>query len=221
MKEKKRRDKEARLIVFDLDGVIFEHDSFFEQMYDWYDKWAPKREILEICDKYLKKNTRKAADIIIGKMWKGLPDRGYWEIINGMKLNPGAKETFKALKKKGYKTMILSSSVLDAVKKAKMLLPGRIDYHICNIMEIKKRKITGKYRWNVVYNGKGKLLADFCRKKKISLRNVVTVGDNENDISMMEEAGLSIAFNSKSKKLKKVCKIVMNGNDMREILKYA
>lgn len=221
MKEKKRKNGETKLVVFDLDGVIFEHDSFFDQMYDWYDKWAPKREIMEICDRYLKKNTRKAAELVIGRMWRNLPDKGYWEIINGMKLNPGAKETFRELKKKGYKTMILSSSVLDAVKKAKMLLPGRIDYHICNIMEIKKGKITGKYRWNVVYNGKGRLLREFCKKKKINLKNVIVVGDNENDISMMEEVGLPIAFNSKSKKLKRACEVVMNGNDMREILKYA
>ena len=211
-----------RLIVFDLDGVIFEHDSFFDQMYDWYDEWAPKKEILEICDRYLKKNTKKAAELVIGKMWKGLPDKGYWEIIKGMKLNPGAKETFRELKKKGFKTMILSSSVLDAVKKAIKLLPkGSIDHHICNKMEIKNGKITGKFRWNVVYHGKGKLLADFCRKKKINLKDIIVVGDNENDMSMMEEAGLSIAFNAKSKKLKKACKIVINSNDMRKILKYA
>lgn len=209
-----------KLIVFDLDGVIFKHDSFFAQMYDKYGRWAPKKKILEICGKYLKKNTKKAAEIVIGKMWKNLPDKGYWEIVRGMKLNPGVKETLKWLKKKGYKTMILTSSVEDAVKRAKRLLPGCIDYHICNKMETKKGRLTGKYRWDVVFEGKGRLLADFCRKKKIILKDVVVVGDNENDISMMKYAGLSIAFNSKSKKLKKACKIVINSRDLRRILRH-
>lgn len=214
------RKNSKKLAVFDLDGVIFRHDSFFAQMYDEYNRWAPKKEILKICGRYLKKNTKKAAEIVIGKMWKNLPDKGYWGIINGMKLNPGVREAIKELKKKGYNTMILTSSVEDAVRRAKRLLSGSIDFYICNKMETKNGKLTGKFKWDVVFEGKGRLLRDFCRKKKIRLKDVVVVGDNENDISMMREAGLPIAFNSRSKKLKKACRVVVIGRDLREILKY-
>ncbi|MFC1732273.1 HAD family hydrolase [candidate division KSB1 bacterium] len=206
------------MIVFDLDGVIFEHDSFYEQMYDKYDEFAPKKKIIEICDKYLKTDTLKAAELVIGKMWAGLSDKGYWEIIESMKFNPGVEETIAELKKKGIKIMVLSSAVEDAVLKAVKILG--IDYYICNKIKTKYGKITGKYEWNVMFNGKGKVLADFCKEKGIDLKDVTAVGDNENDLSMMEEVGLSIAFNTKSEKLKNECKVLIEGNDLRDILRY-
>lgn len=213
-----KNSSKIRLIVFDLDGVIYEHDSFFEQMYDKYDKWAPKKKILEICGKYLKTDTKKAAELVIGGMWKGLSAQGYYEIIDDMRFNPGVEEAVLDLQRRGFKTMILSSSVDHAVKKAVKALG--IDYYICNRMVIKKNIITGDFEWNVVYDGKGKLLADFCSEKGIDLKDVVCVGDNENDISMMKEVGLSIAFNTKSEKLKKACGVVIESNDLKEILKY-
>jgi len=212
------KDGVTKLIVFDLDGVIFDKDSFFEEMYDWYDRFAPKKKILEVCDKHLRTDTKKAAELVIGGMWKGLTDQGYFEIIDDMRYNPGVEETIIDLKRKGFRTMILSSSVEHAVKKAAKALD--IDYYICNKMEVKKGKITGNFEWNVTYTNKGKLLADFCKEKGIELKNVVCVGDNENDIPMMGEVGLSIAFNSKFAELKKHCKVVVDSNDLREILKY-
>ena len=208
----------TKLVVFDLDGVIFEHDSFYEQMYDKYDRWAPKKKILEICDRHLKDSTTKAAELVIGKMWAGLPDKGYWEIIESLKLNPGVKETVAELKKKGIKTMILTSAVTDASDKAQKMLS--IDYVMANWMETKGGKITGRFKWSVLYQKKGKVLSDFCRSMCFDLKEVACVGDNENDLSMMEEAGLSIAFNAKSEELKKHCDVVIEGNDLREILKY-
>lgn len=213
-----KNNGETRLVVFDLDGVIYEHDSFYEQMYDKYDRWAPKKRIIEICNKYLKTDTRKAAELVIGGMWKGLSSQGYYEIIDNMKLNPGVEEAIIELRRKGFMTMILSSSVEHAVKKAVKALD--IDYYICNKMEIKKNIITGNFEWKVLYTNKGKLIADFCKEKNIELKDVVCVGDNENDIPMMKEVGLSIAFNTKSEELKKECKVVIDSNDLREILKY-
>lgn len=213
-----KNNGKTRLIVFDLDGVIYQDDVFFEKLYDKYDKWAPKKKIIEICDKYLRTDTRKVAGIVIGEMWKGLTDQYYFEAIDSMMLNPGVEEAIIELRRKGFKTMIISSSVEHAVKKAVKTLD--IDFYICNKMEIKRGKITGNLEWNVLYTNKGKLIADFCKEKNIDLKDVVCVGDNENDIPMMKEAGLSIAFNTKSEELKKQCKVVVESNDLREILKY-
>ena len=54
----------------------------------------------------------------------------------------------------------------------------------------------------------------------IKLVEVVTVGDEENDLELAKISGLSIAFNSNSKDLKKACDVVIDNNDLREILEH-
>ncbi|MBD3313945.1 HAD-IB family phosphatase [Candidatus Woesearchaeota archaeon] len=209
------RTDSFRLVVFDLDGVIFRHNNFYAQMHD---KYGTREQTREIEDRYLRSDTHKLAELVIGKMWAGRSAEGYWDIISGSELNPGVEETIRHLKEKGIETMIITSAVEDIARKAQKMLG--IDHVFANWMEIEDERITGRFRWNILWDSKGKILADFCRQKGIELKDVAAVGDNENDISMMEEVGLSIAFNSKSDELKNHCDVAIESNNLGEILKY-
>ena len=204
-----------KLVVFDLDGVIFEHNDFYMQLHE---KYGTKEETREIEEKYLKTDLRKLAEIVIGRIWAGRDDSGYWEVINDARLNPGVREAVSEIKNNDIKTMIITNSPEDNAKKAQEM--AGIDHIKANWMEVKGGKITGRFDWRILWNSKGEILEEFCKEKGISLDEVAAVGDNENDISMMEKAGLSIAFNSRSEKLKRHCDVVIEGNDLREILKY-
>jgi hydroxymethylpyrimidine pyrophosphatase-like HAD family hydrolase len=46
------------------------------------------------------------------------------------------------------------------------------------------------------------------------------VGNGEVDICMVEAAGLGIAFNPISSDLKRVADVVIDGKDLKQILKY-
>lgn len=48
----------------------------------------------------------------------------------------------------------------------------------------------------------------------------VYIGNGTNDIPAFRKAGLSIAFNSKRRKVRNATDIVVNGNDLRLILPY-
>ncbi len=204
-----------KLVVFDLDGVIFEHDNFYSQMHERYSTEEKGRALER---KYLKSNTQKLAELVIGKLWAGKSDREYWSLIEKARFNPGAEEAVAELKRKGIKTMILTSAVEDLARKAQKELG--IDYVAANWMETKEGKITGRFRWRILWDGKGLILEDFCRDNGIRLEQTACVGDNENDVSMMRKAGLSIAFNTRSETLKEQCDVVIDSNDLREILKY-
>lgn len=204
-----------KLIVFDMDGVIFQHDNFWQQMHEKYDTIVPG---LELTKKYLEKDTHKLAKLVIGGLWKGKPAEGYLELIKKSRYNPGVKGTVAKLKKQGIKTMILTSGPKGLAERAQKELG--VDYVIANELFIENDMLTGKYNWKLEFHGKGEVLEEFCRKHKINMKNVVAVGDNDNDVSKAKIVGLAIAFNSKSEKLKKVSDVIIEGNDLREIIKY-
>ena len=49
---------------------------------------------------------------------------------------------------------------------------------------------------------------------------IVFVGDNFNDISAVEIAGLAISFNSKSEELDRLADVVISEKDLRAVLQY-
>lgn len=51
------------------------------------------------------------------------------------------------------------------------------------------------------------------------LNRTIYVGDNDNDVEVAKIAGMAIAVNSKSEKLKSVCEVSVEG-DLRDILEY-
>jgi phosphoserine phosphatase len=200
------------LAVFDMDGVIFEHDNFWMQMHEAYGTLSPG---LELTEKYLEKDVFKLAEEVIGKLWTGKPAKPYLELVNNEKYNSGAEELIKKLKEKGIKTLLLTSGPEDLALRAKKEIG--VDYIIANKIIVKNDLIAG-YEWLFEFNGKGNILEFFCKENNIDLKEVVCVGDNENDITMMKEVGLAISFNSKSEKLKQSCDIVIEGNDLMQIL---
>ena len=63
-------------------------------------------------------------------------------------------------------------------------------------------------------------LRQIADKENIKLEECVFVGDFLNDIKIMQEAGLGIAFNCEHDKLKDVADIVIEKKDLREVLKH-
>mgnify|MGYP001011257886 CR=1 FL=1 len=60
---------------------------------------------------------------------------------------------------------------------------------------------------------KGKALEELCKLFGINKGEVVAIGDNENDISMLEFAGLSVAMGNGVEKARKISCVVTDTND--------
>ena len=84
------------------------------------------------------------------------------------------------------------------------------------------RKITGIQAVETVqcefeiYNmsaGKGNALINLSEKLGFLQKEVVAIGDSNNDLDMMKKAGFSIAMENASKKVKKAADVVTSSND--------
>jgi phosphoserine phosphatase len=127
---------------------------------------------------------------------KGLPEARVRELIGRIPLAEGAERLISTLKTLGYKTAILSGGFTFFAR----CLQERfgIDYVHANELEFANGEVTGEVTGQIVDGArKAALLEEIARQERISLEQVVAVGDGANDLPMLNLAGMGIAFRAK------------------------
>ena len=132
------------------------------------------------------------------QLLKGLDEQVLKEVAENIPLQDGAERLLKVLKKCGFKIAILSGGFTFAGQPIRERFG--IDYLFANELEVVDGKLTGRYLGDVV-DGKRKaqLMKLIAQMEHIELEQVIAVGDGANDIPMLSEAGLGIAFHAKPK----------------------
>ena len=123
---------------------------------------------------------------------KGLDAGVMQEIAETMPITEGVDRLMSVLKRCGYKIAILSGGFTYFGE----YLQRRygIDYVYANELEIgEDGKLTGRYVGEIV----DELLRLIAQVEKVNLAQTIAVGDGANDLPMISEAGLGIAFHAK------------------------
>jgi phosphoserine phosphatase len=127
-----------------------------------------------------------------------------------LQLNPGAAELVAACKQAGLKVLLVSGGFTHFSDRLRDRLG--IDYTRANVLEVQSSLLTGRMLdqpWGDICDGdeKRKMLLQTCALLGISTSQVIAVGDGANDLPMMVEAGLSVAFHAKPavRELANVC----------------
>lgn len=129
---------------------------------------------------------------------KGAPSSILSKVLDAIDYNPGAKRLISKLQSLGYKTAIISGGFSFFTEHIKNSLS--IDYAFANVLEISNGILTGKIE-NCPLDGKMKnsLMKKLAVDLNIDLRRVIAVGDGANDIPMISNSGLGIAYRAKPK----------------------
>ena len=128
---------------------------------------------------------------------KGLDVSVMQDIAEHMPITEGADRLMSVLKRCGYKIAILSGGFTYFGEQLRRRYG--IDYVYANELEIdEKGKLTGRYIGEIV-DGKRKaeLLKLIAQVEQVNLAQTIAVGDGANDLPMISEAGLGIAFHAK------------------------
>jgi len=128
---------------------------------------------------------------------KGLDVSVMQEIAENMPITEGVDRLMSVLKTCGYKIAILSGGFTYFGEFLQRKYG--IDYVYANELEIgEDGKLTGRYVGEVV-DGRRKadLLKLIAQSEKVNLAQTIAVGDGANDLPMLSEAGLGIAFHAK------------------------
>ena len=117
-----------------------------------------------------------------------------------LRLNPGAAELVAACKQAGLKVLLVSGGFTYFTDRVRDLLG--IDYTRSNVLELADDRLTGRMvdqPWGDICDGeeKRRMLLQTCAALGCAAGQAIAVGDGANDLPMMAEAGLSVAYHAK------------------------
>ena len=128
---------------------------------------------------------------------KGLDVSVMQEIAENRPITEGVERLMTILKRCGYKIAILSGGFTFFGEYLQRKFG--IDYVYANELEIDDDgKLTGRYVGEIVDgHRKAELLKLIAQVEKVNLAQTIAVGDGANDLPMISQAGLGIAFHAK------------------------
>ncbi len=113
-----------------------------------------------------------------------------------LQLSPGAERLLAAVRVAGLKTLLISGGFTFFTDQLKARL--NFDYAYANTLEIIDGKLTGKILGEIIdADVKVRKLRETCASLGMVPARAIALGDGANDLKMMAEAGLSVAFRAK------------------------
>lgn len=209
----KRADK--KLIVFDMDSTLIQHEVIVEMAR----VHGVGEKVKEITERAM--NGELNFDEALRErvaLLKGLKRKDMEDIQSHLKLSPGVEKLISELLKKGYKTAILSGGFQYFADNFKKRL--NMDYAFANNLEFDGDVLSGRLAGKVVNaSEKARLVEVLAEKEKISLDQVVAVGDGANDLPMLAKAGFGIAWHAKDT-VRKQARHLVHHSPMTTILYF-
>ena len=182
-----------RLICFDMDSTLIETEVI-DELAERAGVGAQVRAITERAMRgeidFKESFTERVA------LLKGLDVSVMEDIANHLPITEGVDRLMFVLKQYGYKIAILSGGFTYFGNYLKNKYD--IDYVYANELEVEDGKLTGRYVGDIVDGRrKAELLKLIAQVEHVNLAQTIAVGDGANDLPMLSEAGLGIAFHAK------------------------
>lgn len=127
----------------------------------------------------------------------GLEESALQRVYNErLTLSPGADTLIAAAKKAGIKTLLVSGGFTFFTEQLKSRLG--LDFAFSNTLEIVDRKLTGRVIGALCdASAKARHVRDTAALLGLRREEIVVIGDGANDLEMMREAALSVAYRAK------------------------
>jgi phosphoserine phosphatase len=163
----------------------------------------------------------------IARLFRGVPKETFLRVAKAMPLQNGATDLVVGLHRRGYSVGV----VTDSYHLAASIVRRRVfaDFAIANVMAFHDDIATGRVTMaKTMAHPSGCKKHETCKRNviahlsdRLTLRRgkVVAIGDNRNDICMLEAAGISFAFQPKAPEVAKAADHVIH-NSLVEALEW-
>lgn len=212
-----------KMIIFDMDNTLLA-GSFITTAAD---EFCFRDELIRIVTEYDNPYTRTKS---IARLLKNKAIDEILAVVDKINIIPDAAYVIRELKKKGYICGIISDSYDVVTNHIKNKL--KMDFSIANELEFSKSVATGEVKVPSAFmrSNNSKCSHDFCKsnvlfqlayKYGIDVKNIISVGDSENDICLVKESGIGVSFCSDNKYLNLVANHLITEKSFMQILDIA
>jgi phosphoserine phosphatase len=187
-----------RLIAFDMDSTLIDIECVDEIAA----AAGRKAEVAAITEAAMrgeiadyKESLRRRVALL-----KGVPVTALQQVCERLRLNPGAETLVRALQAAGLSTLLVSGGFTYFTDRIRARLG--IGFARSNVLGIEDGRLTGRMvdqPWGDICDGEEKrsMLLDTCAQLGIAPRQAIAMGDGANDLPMLDEAGLAVAYRAK------------------------
>jgi phosphoserine phosphatase len=188
-----------KLIAFDMDSTLINIECVDEIA----DAVGKKAEVAAITEAAMRGEITDFKDSLRRRvaLLQGVTLASMEEVYTQrLRLNPGAAALVAACKAAGLKVLLVSGGFTFFTDRVRDLLS--IDFTRSNVLEVQDGVLTGRMvdqPWGDICDGaeKRRMLLQTCEQLGIRPQQAIAMGDGANDLPMMGEAGLSVAYHAK------------------------
>ncbi|MGC9385884.1 MAG: phosphoserine phosphatase SerB [Hydrogenovibrio sp.] len=185
---------EVKLLISDMDSTLIGIECVDEIA----DMMALKPQVAAITEAAMRGEIDFAASLtqrvaLLAGLETSALERVYDERLF---LNPGAEAWLKGLKARQIAFALVSGGFTFFTERLKTKL--QLDFSRANVLAEENGRLTGKVVGDIVgAEAKAEFLHELCQQLTITPEQTIAVGDGANDLNMMHQAGLSVAYHAK------------------------
>ncbi len=199
------------LVVFDVDSTLIE-----DEVIELLAEVAGKRDEVAAVTERAMAGELDFAQSLIERVaaLAGLPESVFEDVQSRIRITTGARETIAAIQAAGGKVGAVSGGFIQLLTPLAAEL--NLDFARANELEVIDGMLTGRVIGKIIdRTAKADALKEWSAAS--GLTNTVAVGDGANDLEMMANADLGVAFNAKPI-VREKADVVIEGKDLRKLL---
>jgi phosphoserine phosphatase len=201
------------LVVFDVDSTLIE-DEAIELLADHA---GTRDEVAAVTDAAMRGELDFAESLSkrVATL-AGLPEQVLGDVAAALRPTPGAAALINEIHARGGLAAAVSGGFIQLLDPLRKSLD--LDFTMANTLEIENGKLTGRTTGQVVTaEVKRAALIAWREDLGLSPKHVIAVGDGANDLLMLAEAGLGVAFDAKPV-VRAAAQLALNERDLSKLV---
>lgn len=185
--------RRKRLLAADMDSTIIDREVI--------DELAAEAGIGEVVAAITARSMRGEIDFATAlreriRHLRGLPEAALERVAGRLAFNPGARALVATMRAHGAITALVSGGFTDFSERIARL--AGFHHHFANVLRREGGVLSGEVTEPILdRDTKARILADLAARHHIPRAATLAIGDGANDLAMLGEAGLGIAYRAK------------------------